>query len=74
MYLCECFLVCFQICSYSLAQTGLKLPIYLCVGFACLYVCAPCPQKPAKALDPLELELWMVVNHHVGAGVLVWLL
>jgi hypothetical protein len=21
-----------------------------------------------KALDPLELELWVVVRHHVGAG------
>ena len=25
-----------------------------------------------KASDLLELELWMVVNHHVGAGNRTW--
>lgn len=31
---------------------------------ACKHMCAPC----ARLLDPLELELRMVVNHHVGVG------
>ena len=40
--------------------------------FVCMYVCVPCVpgagggQKRASYL--LELELQMVVNHHVGAG------
>jgi len=33
----------------------------------CMYVyhvCAWCPQNTERALDPLELKLWMAVNHH----------
>jgi hypothetical protein len=26
-----------------------------------------CPVMPEKVPDPLELELWIVVSHHVGA-------
>jgi hypothetical protein len=33
-----------------------------------MYMSVPwCLQKPEESLDPLELELQMVVNHHVGA-------
>ena len=43
--------------------------VYYC--FACMCVCAPhAYMVPAshKVLDPLKLELQMVVNHCVGAG------
>jgi hypothetical protein len=32
-------------------------------------ICVPGALGSQKGeMDPLELELWMVVNHHVGAG------
>lgn len=37
---------------------------------ACMYVHAPCACSACRsqtALDPVELELHTVVNHHVGA-------
>jgi hypothetical protein len=39
----------------------------------CMHVCAPCmrlvPTESRKRVsDPLELELQMVVSHHMGAG------
>jgi hypothetical protein len=37
------------------------------VFFSCMYIC-PC-QVPVGVL-PLELELQMVVDHHVGVGTL----
>jgi hypothetical protein len=46
----------------------------LCVWVFCLHVCL-CPTCMAgvcegqkRALDPLKLELQMLVNHYVGAG------
>jgi hypothetical protein len=40
--------------------------------FICLHVCAACVcstyRGQKRALDPLELELQMVVSHHVCAG------
>jgi hypothetical protein len=46
---------------------------YLCIGVFCLHVCmctmcmpGACDQK--KVPDPLELELWMVVSHHLSSG------
>ena len=43
--------------------------VYECI--ACMYVrtpvsCSAYGQK--RASDPLELELWMVVSRHMGAG------
>lgn len=44
----------------------------MCKGvFACLYVWAPrvqCLGGQERALDPLDLELQIVVSVHVGAG------
>lgn len=35
----------------------------------CLYItCIWCTQKTEEGGDPLELEVWVVVGHHVGAG------
>lgn len=39
--------------------------------YSCMCVCtlhAWCTQKTEEGGDPLELEVWMVVGHHVGAG------
>jgi len=40
--------------------------------YVCLYVCVPPVYRvygnPKRTLGPLELELQMVVNCHVGAG------
>ena len=36
--------------------------------------CAMCILLEKRVLDPLELELQMVVNHHVGAGNVTWVL
>lgn len=35
-----------------------------------VYLCTTCPPGALikRASDPLELELWMLVSHHVGAG------
>jgi hypothetical protein len=36
-----------------------------------MYICASCAHSihgGQKALDPLELELQMVVSHHMGTG------
>lgn len=46
---------------------------YACECFACMYVYALCELFGAceghkRASDALEIELWMAVNHHVGAG------
>lgn len=41
-------------------------------GFLHLCICTMCVPGAIGgqkgSMDPLELELWMVVNHHVGAG------
>lgn len=34
----------------------------------CMYVYHVCACTIQKALDPLELELGMIVNHHVVVG------
>jgi hypothetical protein len=40
------------------------MSIILYEYYDCMYVCA---HRSQKVLDPLELELEMVVSHHVGA-------
>jgi hypothetical protein len=47
--------------------------LYLCLGhFACMYVSTQCvcraQRSQKRALEPLELELWMVVSCHMDAG------
>ena len=32
------------------------------------------PGGQKKVSDPLELEFWMIVNHHVGARNRIWVL
>lgn len=52
----------------------LKISYFYCIVFmpARMYVYASCAcsvhKGQKKALDPLELKLQTVVNHHVGAG------
>lgn len=49
---------------------------FMCINFlsvlsACTFVRQMhgwCPRRPAEGVDALELELRMVVRHHVGAG------
>lgn len=36
----------------------------LCVHYIHAY--SPAPTERNKTLDPLEQELWVTVNHHVG--------
>jgi hypothetical protein len=45
---------------------ALRAVYFMYVGAACLYVCAK--RGLRKASDLLELELWMVVNHHASSG------
>jgi hypothetical protein len=40
---------------------------YMCEYLACMYICVPAAHGK-KPLDSLELELQMVVNHHMSAG------
>ena len=52
--------------------------VYEC--FAYVYVFVPCVHMPGalrdqkRALGPLELELQMIVSHHLGAGNQSWVL
>jgi hypothetical protein len=40
-----------------------------------MYVCVPLVcRSPKRALDPLELELQIVLSHHVGSGHRTWVL
>ena len=46
---------------------------FMCMAvLSALYVCEPCMsgacEDQKRALDPLELELQIVVSHHVDAG------
>lgn len=44
----------------------------VCVLPACIYVyhvCAHVCGGQKRASDTLELEIWLLVSHHVGAGV-----
>lgn len=44
----------------------------MCVCSACMYMCVPhvclVPVSQKRTLDLLELELKMVVSHHMDAG------
>jgi hypothetical protein len=42
--------------------------IYICVCVLCMYVYCVHVWHPERVLDPLELELQMIVSHHVNAG------
>ncbi|KAM7335920.1 hypothetical protein ACRRTK_004413 [Alexandromys fortis] len=50
----------------------------VCMLFACMFVCTPCvnsAQGDQKGeLDPVGLELQMVLNCHVGAENRTWIL
>lgn len=35
---------------------------------AYMYTMSMSPQTPRESTNLLELELWMVVSHHLGAG------
>lgn len=43
----------------------------MCVLPVCMsvyHLCTWYPQRPEEGVSPLGLELWVVVNHLVGAG------
>lgn len=50
----------------------------LCVHFACMYAWAPAMSGDWRAQkmvsEPLQLELWTVVNQHIGDGTRTWVL
>lgn len=49
--------------------------IYVLECFTCICMCTTCMLsvlRGQRALDPLELELWMVMSHHVNAGNWTW--
>jgi hypothetical protein len=39
-----------------------------CVFYLHVHLCVSGAHGGQKDLDPLDLELYMVVNHHVGTG------
>lgn len=50
-----------------------NLPGVLC--FAYVHLCTMgvaglCLQRPEEALDALKLEFQMIVNHHMGSGII----
>lgn len=54
----------FSVCLFALF-------LYLFVLYLCEFMCTTCAdaqEGQKKALDPLELELKAVVNHHMAAG------
>lgn len=56
-------------CTKLLQTWGIlnfKMYVYSC--FACVYTCVPGACRIQKALDPLKLELGMVVIYRVGVG------
>lgn len=65
------FLNCFLFNQVKILSFFLDL-FYTYECFTCMYICASCgPHDGQKrALDPLELELWMAVSHHMGAETL----
>ena len=55
--------------SFSVHGFFLKINSIILFMFVCVYICAqPGAFFQKLALDPLELELELVVSHCVGAG------
>ena len=48
--------------------------MYIIASFGCIYVYCMCTCCPQRVLDTLELELQLVMSHHVGAGKQAWVL
>jgi hypothetical protein len=46
------------------------------MGMSFAYLCTMCMPSASegqkRALDPLELELWIFVSHHVDSGKQTW--
>jgi hypothetical protein len=43
--------------------------VCVCVCVCVVYhMSAWCQRRSEEDIDPLKLELWMIRNHHVGAG------
>ena len=47
--------------------------IFIWMG-VCMYVCKWNPQRLEEGTDPLEMELQMVLSHHMSAGNPAWVL
>ena len=51
----------------------IKRIVFYFISFACAYICAPYVPDACggleRASDPLELGLYTVVNHHLGAEI-----
>lgn len=60
----------------ALSEVSLALCyIFACIGVlpACVYVYYMCAWS-MRGLDPLALDSWMIVRHHVGTGNQIWIL
>ena len=70
MCICVCMCACFCACVCDKVRT---VP-FLCVWMLCLHVCLrvvgmPGDHRAQKRMsDPLELKLYAIVSHSVGAG------
>jgi hypothetical protein len=60
--MCVCVCVCVCVC--------LSVPVCLCV---CECECSACGVQK-RALTPPELELQVIVNYHMGAGIQIQVL
>jgi hypothetical protein len=47
------------------ARVCICVCVYICVSMYCLYASTCKSQK--RTSEPLELKLWMALNHHVSA-------
>lgn len=56
------------IAAFSEAFSVFKLDLINFMCFSCMYVWATHACLVKRVWDPLELELQMVMNYHVGAG------
>ena len=61
-----------SLCCFMFFKVYVFYEFYLYVCKCTAWVCTSGSQK--RALASLELELWTIVSHHVGAGNWIWVL
>jgi len=69
-YVCMAYVLCmYVLCMYSVCMYYVCM-VYVCIMYVCM--CITCilgtHESQERTLDVLELELQMVVSHHVGSG------
>lgn len=52
-------------------QGSFSILFYVYGCFACMSVCVTDRGQTTES-DPLELDLWMILSHHVGVGIELW--